>query len=321
MTDSARLYLAARHVAFALAVCAVLTLAGGIWPPSPDTRVVFWYVSAAILTAVALGAYLLRERRGTAVVALVAGVLVCGLLIAVCRTLAGVVTTGLGLVVAGQAAALMGGPTTARRVLELVLGVLAVAMTVSPVGFRPSTWLVMSATTVVSSAFVAQLAARLRRIATTDDLTGALTRAAFESRVASVLSLAGRRGTPTTVVCVDVDDFKVINDTQGHLAGDDVLVDLVDGWRDALGPQDAIGRIGGDEFAVVLTGATVEDSAAWVQRALLLGPDDAPSWSYGVAEAREGESIRSLLGRADEAMYVRKGRREAATAEAALDAV
>jgi diguanylate cyclase (GGDEF)-like protein len=311
----ARLFLAARHVAAALAVCAVLTLAGGIWPPVPAAAplVAFWYVSSALLAVVAVLSYLLRDRRWTAVTALVLGVLVCGLLIAVCRTPVGVVTTALGMVCAGQAGALIGDQVVVRRVLLLVLAVLTVSMLMSPVAFRPLTWLVIAATTVVSATLVARLGDRLRVIATTDDLTGALTRSAFEDRAAALLGRARRHGGTLAVVCVDVDGFKEINDTRGHLAGDDVLVALVDSWRGALGGADAIGRIGGDEFAVALTGPGPAAAQHWVDKATLLAPSGAPSWSHGVAVAGPGDSVRDLLGRADDAMYARKGRRTAAT--------
>jgi diguanylate cyclase (GGDEF)-like protein len=309
-TSSARLFLTAHQVALALLVCAVLTFLGAVRPPSAGTRVGFWYVSSAVLLVTAGAAWLLRDRRWAAVSALVVGVLVCGLLIAVCRTAAGVVTTGLGMVCAGQAAALLGGRTLLRRVLELVLVVLGIAMVVSPVEFRAMTWLVIAATTVVSSGIVGWLAARLRLVATTDDLTGALTRAAFEERVAELLDRSRRSGDPLALVCVDVDDFKGINDSRGHLAGDDVLVDLVDGWRAALEDGEAIGRIGGDEFAVVLTGTDAADR--WITRVAGGVAGDRPSWSHGVAVAGPGDGVRDLLGRADAAMYASKGRREVA---------
>lgn len=307
-SSSARLFLTAHQVAMALVVCAALTLLGAVRPPSAGTRVEFWYVSSAVLLGTAGAAWLLRDRRWSAVAALVVGVLVCGMLIAVCRTSVGVVTTGLGMVCAGQAAALLGGRTLLRRVLELVLVVLAVAMVVSPAEFRAMSWMVIGTTTVVSSGIVAWLVARLRLVATTDDLTGALTRSAFEDRVAELLERSRRRGEPLAVVCLDVDDFKAINDTRGHLAGDDVLVDLVASWQAALEEHEAIGRIGGDEFVVVLTGT--DRPARWAARTRVV--PDAPTWSHGVAVAGPADSVRDLLGRADDAMYQRKGRREVA---------
>ncbi|HEY0186311.1 MAG TPA: GGDEF domain-containing protein [Cellulomonas sp.] len=307
--DDARLFLAARHVAAALGVCAVLALVGAVWPPIETARVGFWYAASGVLAVVATGTYLLREHRRTAVVAVVLGVLVCGLLVAACRTAAGVVTTALGMIGAGQAAVLIGDRRVVRRVFLLALVVLGVAMAVSSVPFDMTTWLVIAATTGVSSLLVADLGDRLRALATTDDLTGALTRSAFEEQTAALLHRTRRAGGALTVVCVDVDGFKAINDTRGHLAGDDVLRALVGSWRGALGSADAIGRIGGDEFAIALVGGGSAGAQHWVDKALLLAPSDAPSWSHGVAVAGPQDTVRDLLGRADDAMYVRKGRR------------
>lgn len=308
-TDGARLFLAASHTAGALLLCAVLCLVSAVWPPSRLTLVEVWYGGSAALALLAATLLLLRRRPRAPLAALVAAVGIGGALVASCQTLAGVVTTSLGLVVAGQAAALLGDPRTVRRVLELVVVVLGLAMLASPVPFRPFTWLVLAVTTVVMSGLVTYLLQRLRLLATTDDLTGALTRAAFDERAALLLHDAARRGRPASVVCLDVDDFKVVNDTLGHAAGDQVLVRLVHGWRDGLGTGDLIGRIGGDEFAVVLAGRDAAAAEDWVAAAGRRHVAGDPTWSHGVAQAAGDEPVREALARADEAMYARKGRR------------
>jgi diguanylate cyclase (GGDEF)-like protein len=177
------------------------------------------------------------------------------------------------------------------------------------VRFRVTTWLVLSATTVAMSALVTYLVDRLRLIATTDDLTGALTRAAFDERAALLLHDAARRGRPVSVVCLDVDDFKAVNDSLGHAAGDAVLVRLVAAWRDELECDDLIGRIGGDEFAVVLAGRDADAAEAWAGTAGRRCAGGDPTWSHGVAQAAAGEPVAAALARADDAMYAHKGRR------------
>jgi diguanylate cyclase (GGDEF)-like protein len=306
---ASRLFLAATHCAGALALCAVLCLVSAVFPPSRLALVEVWYGGSAALALLAAAVLVLRDRPGAPLAALVAAVLVGGVLVASCQTLAGVVTTGLGLVVAGQAAALLGAPRTVRRVLALVVGVQAVSMLASPVRFRVTTWLVLAATTLAMSALVTYLVDRLRLIATTDDLTGALTRAAFDERAALLLHDAARRGRPVSVVCLDVDDFKAVNDSRGHAAGDAVLVRMVAAWRDELDRDDLIGRIGGDEFAVVLAGRDAAAAEAWAGAAGHRGTGDDPTWSHGVAQAAAGEPVRAALARADDAMYAHKGRR------------
>jgi diguanylate cyclase (GGDEF)-like protein len=305
----ARLLLGATHSAAALALCAVLCLMSAVWPPSRVALVGVWYGAAGVLALLAVGVLLVRARPWASLVALVVAVLVGGVLVASCRTEVGVVTTSLGLVVAGQAAALLGGYRTVRRALALVLVTLAVGMLASPVPFHPLSWLVLAATTVAMSSLVTYLVTRLRVIATTDDLTGALGRTAFEEQVGRVVRDAARHGRAASVVCLDVDDFKRVNDTRGHQAGDAVLVSLVAGWRAGLDRHDAIGRLGGDEFVVVLAGRDAAAAEDWVRDAGERRRADDPTWSHGTAQAHGDEPVRDLLARADAAMYARKRQR------------
>jgi diguanylate cyclase (GGDEF)-like protein len=107
---------------------------------------------------------------------------------------------------------------------------------------------------------LADLATRLERQAATDQLTGCLNRRNFHDRLAGTLARAGCLGEPVSLLFVDIDHFKSINDTYGHLAGDQVLATIGEvlvgtPWVGGA----AAGRIGGDEFAVILPGA---DAAA-----------------------------------------------------------
>lgn len=141
-----------------------------------------------------------------------------------------------------------------------------------------------------------------------DDLTGALTRGALTrgallQRLEARLREAHRTGAALSVVSADVDDFTSVNDTRGHLAGDEVLAGLVATWRAALGPGACIGRVGGDEFVVVLPGRDADAAARWVSgtRARTAAP-----WSAGIASVAPGDTVRDLLDRADVALYEAK---------------
>ena len=110
-----------------------------------------------------------------------------------------------------------------------------------------------------------------------DPLTGCLNRRGFEERFDAELSRAARTGRPLGLIMLDLDHFKEINDTRGHAAGDDVLRWAVDVMNDALRPMDTVGRVGGDEFAVVVPGAGPDDSAAVARRLQDALADRAPA--------------------------------------------
>lgn len=139
---------------------------------------------------------------------------------------------------------------------------------------------------------------RNARAANTDVLTGVRTRGAFlmdlEARMRS------RSGHIISVIAVDFDGLKRINDTKGHAAGDLVLIQATRSWRAELRNEDIIGRLGGDEFAIALPGATLQDARAVEER---LRAGSVHAWSSGVTEARTSESAEQLLSRADLELY------------------
>ncbi|MFT4265300.1 MAG: diguanylate cyclase [Nocardioides sp.] len=147
-----------------------------------------------------------------------------------------------------------------------------------------------------------------------DAVTGVLTREEIDAVLARAVENADRTGEPLAVLLVDADDFKQINDTRGHLAGDDALRALARCLRWAVDDLGETGRFGGDEFVAVLPGASPEQ-AVEVAAALIdqLGqPRDpaagpVPQVSVGVAPYRGG-GPRVVLVEADAAMYVAKRR-------------
>jgi len=108
---------------------------------------------------------------------------------------------------------------------------------------------------LVTGLLIAALAAGLRRqraLARTDSLTGLYGRRAFEERLEHDLALARRHGRPLTLVYVDLDNFKSLNDSRGHAAGDDALRRTARILEAATRRTDTVARLGGDEFAIVL---------------------------------------------------------------------
>ena len=152
-----------------------------------------------------------------------------------------------------------------------------------------------------------------------DDLTGALVRRAFTNVITAVLAERRRTGAPVTLLVVDVDQFKLVNDTYGHLAGDDALRLVVGVIREQLKPGQYVGRYAGDEFVVLLPGldadggrAIAEDirrKTAEMAIPLRDQPDRTMSvtLSIGVATAPEhGESFETMFTAADRALFEAK---------------
>jgi diguanylate cyclase (GGDEF)-like protein len=148
--------------------------------------------------------------------------------------------------------------------------------------------------------------AALARVSRADALTGCLNRRGFEERFDAELSRAARTGRPLGLVMLDLDHFKEINDTRGHAAGDDVLRWAVEVMMEVVRPMDVVGRIGGDEFAIVVPGAGPDDSAVIASRLQKALGDRAPS-SVGVAcFPTDGADREELQRAADGGLYVGK---------------
>ncbi|GAA0810369.1 putative bifunctional diguanylate cyclase/phosphodiesterase [Spirilliplanes yamanashiensis] len=160
-----------------------------------------------------------------------------------------------------------------------------------------------------------ELQDRLSHDASHDVLTGLANRALFADRVAAATGRA-QPGATTSVVLVDLDDFKTVNDTLGHAAGDALLVQVAERMRHELRPGDVVARLGGDEFALLLTTSQPADVDRLLGRVRerLRRPADidgrpiAAQASFGIAEAQPGDTAGELLRRADVAMYEAKAR-------------
>ena len=165
---------------------------------------------------------------------------------------------------------------------------------------------------------VGRLKARLAEaegLADEDVLTPLLNRRAFVRELTRYISFAGRYGTPVSLVYFDLDGFKLVNDTFGHAAGDAVLEHFSQILLANVRDSDVVGRLGGDEFGVLLSHANQEqahrkaDSLAQdlnASHAMWQGRAIPTSFSYGAFELKAGEDAATAMARADEAMYAQK---------------
>lgn len=142
----------------------------------------------------------------------------------------------------------------------------------------------------------------LARLATIDPLTGVANRRCWNHEIARFIADAERRGHPLSVALIDLDHFKRYNDTNGHLAGDNLLVVTTMRWRELLRPTDFLARYGGEEFAIALPGTTPCAAVAVLERLREIMPE-GQTFSGGIADWVIGDTPEQLLGRADRALY------------------
>ncbi len=176
---------------------------------------------------------------------------------------------------------------------------------------------------------------RIERLADVDALTGVLNRRKLLETGQRTINRCLRDGRPCALVMVDIDRFKDINDRHGHAAGDEALRAVSGALRLALRPEDLIGRYGGEEFALILPGASSGEARLVGERLRIAVGAMRPEWAHGsrrvtisggiaIAEAGDGTGaeLRALLERADRALYRAKdaGRDRIEFAEAPVPA-
>ena len=164
-------------------------------------------------------------------------------------------------------------------------------------------WVVISTMVWVAVAILTSLSARLRDEAHTDSLTGLLNRPGFAVAAARQRAMSARRGEPLALAVIDLDDFKGVNDRGGHAAGDRLLVELAGAWTASLRPGDLLARFGGDEFVLLLGGATEGQVGSVLAR---LARSHPARWTTGAVLCSDEESLDDTINRADARLYLAK---------------
>jgi diguanylate cyclase (GGDEF)-like protein len=160
---------------------------------------------------------------------------------------------------------------------------------------------------------------RLYESSVLDALTGAYNRKHFEERLSAEVAYSKRHATPLSLLMLDLDHFKRINDTFGHLGGDHVLRTVGGLVKRTLRVEDVFARYGGEEFAVIARGIDVDKAYLFAERVRitvetakiefnrLLVPVNVSLGVASLACCGEGAIAESLVGKADERLYVAKG--------------
>lgn len=156
---------------------------------------------------------------------------------------------------------------------------------------------------------------RMAQLASTDCLTGLPNRHAFLERAESARVAAQRQRQPLALMMIDIDHFKHINDRWGHASGDEALVVFARTARQVMREHETIGRLGGEEFAMMLPAASLEEAVQAAQRLRLAiraanvitsGPSYTMTVSIGVVVLDPNEGLSDALARADRALYSAK---------------
>jgi len=292
------------------ACCGAFALIAAVWPPNPRSPVPL-YIAIGI---VGLGGAAVFWALGgrTRWPAIHGAIALCGVVMGLLAwrsaTAVGIVSIGPVLIAIGLYAAYFFPLAAARlHVVALVALTTAGAVAARP-GHFTVPWVVLVLATLGLTETQGRLARSLRTAATTDPLTGVANRRAWEAEAGRNLAHAHRTGEPLSFAILDLDSFKVVNDREGHGAGDALLIELSAGWSRRLRAADLLGRYGGDEFVLSLPGT--DEAGAWQVLHQLDETHDFP-WSAGVATAGPDDTLASVLARADGNLYQQKrsGRR------------
>lgn len=168
-----------------------------------------------------------------------------------------------------------------------------------------------AAVLVVHGAAVAMLdvhtnrAERVSEMAAIDSLTGLFNRRATIERLEQQIAAHGDDGS-ATILLLDLDHFKVVNDTRGHAAGDRVLVEVADAMTAAVRPSDTVCRWGGEEFLLLFPDTDQKAAVRTAERVLTSIAETGVTASIGVAEVRSGDTVDGWVRRADIALYTAK---------------
>lgn len=149
------------------------------------------------------------------------------------------------------------------------------------------------------------LLGQLAALARTDPVTGLANRRAWNEELPRELARSRRDGASVAVALLDLDDFKRVNDTEGHQAGDRLLKEAAAAWQTKVRTGDTLARYGGDEFALLLHNCGVEEARTMIDRVRAATPG-GHTCSAGVARFDGSERAEKLVARADQALYEAK---------------
>ena len=167
-------------------------------------------------------------------------------------------------------------------------------------------WLIFGAAAVIGAEMLSRGVASIRDAAITDPLTGLQNRTGLWEECERAITASRRLEQPLTLVHIDLDGFKEVNDREGHAEGDRILRLCAERWVGVIRAGDTLARIGGDEFLLLLPGTSIEGVGALMEKLHQVSPIE---WCFGAAELRPDEDIHICMDRADVELYASKRQR------------
>ena len=283
-------------------------LLGATFPMSPDLAIgLSQFLGIVGLTVAPV---ILRLRRYLTIASLNAALVTVTILVSALvgstGSAVGVVLPGVYYMFIALVAAYFFPPLQARVHACLAVGGFSAGVLASGVPNLLVPWFVTSAVVLGAAELLRRLVAQLHEQAALDPLTGLANRAYFQLAAEREIALAIRGRARFSVALLDLDDFKAVNDTHGHVAGDALLSELAAAWQAQLRQADLIARYGGDEFALIMPDTGPDEAINVLER---LRAAHCARWSAGVATWDDDTDLSQLLQRADQNLYHAKNTR------------
>jgi diguanylate cyclase (GGDEF)-like protein len=187
-------------------------------------------------------------------------------------------------------------------ILHLVVTIAACVASLAAVGAIDDGQVVITPGVLIAVSLVVGRLVRAADDAEIDPLTGLLNRRGIDRVLTEALDRAASAGTVLSLALLDIDHFKLVNDSGGHISGDRLLRSIAHSWRAQSREHEVLGRYGGDEFALVLQESSLADAATPTERLRVAVPGGM-TCSAGIAAWEPGDTLPMLLARADAALY------------------
>ena len=296
-------------------VAGFLSIFAGIFPVSEVAPTTLPAVIGVLSVTAGVVALLIRRPMSDALIDVYAigGILALSFLIGNAKTELGTAISAMPYLWFCVFFGLYLEPAVARILIGFLCFCFGLALIVSEVATSVPLWVIFSSTMVITTEALLATSHALRVLARQDPLTGLLNRRGLKEAIGPVAGISERIGRPMTVAAIDLDDFKKVNDSQGHFAGDRILTELTKAWVANKREADLIARLGGDEFVIVMPATGKLEGKVLIDRLKELSDI---SWSCGIVQMEKDEELFDALERADRELYGAKASRRSTSGDA-----